>query len=460
MIYGVSFLLFLIFFVLAFIAGFTLRVITKQRQRDLITIYSQGMVVIFLVFAACAELCAALDASVKFAGALWLSVIFVFEVFFIFVDRRRFPRLIKSFRKGFRRKDKIPLSTKAFAGIVILIIALQIFFAVNYAFVRPNAVNEISNAVLSYETGRVVRESPLMMLYAWLSDIVNVHPLTMIYTIAPVILLPMYYGLEWSLAKKLFKDDTVKCLYMLFIFELLHVFGYQSAYTQKTALLISYFTGTAFFVHAVLPLSLWFVLDALEKKEILREKEKSLKEQEEALRALRPPSPDRAKALEPPEGIQADIGTVSIEEFEEDWDMKHKIVNSRNLGILTLALAVLFVGAVFILNRKINSLHEAAAGITENLENSVRTYEYIPEGAETAEAYLLRQSGGSLVVIGGGAREYGDGLYDFISKYGDSVEAWYLKSGNEEDTGAYEVCKERGIKVLDTYMLSVEKYMK
>ncbi|MCR4656437.1 MAG: hypothetical protein K5770_09450 [Lachnospiraceae bacterium] len=450
MIYGVSLLILLVFFVLAFIAGFTLRVVTKQRGHDLITIYSQGMVVILLIFILCSKLCVFISASVKFAGALWLSAIFIIEVFFIFADRRRFPLFFKNFRVRLRNREKTSFLTKLFATLLLILILLQICFVINFALNRPNAVKELSDAVFAYDTGRIVRESPMMMLYAWLAGLIRVHPLTVIYSVSPVILFPMYYSIEWSLARKLFKEDTDKCLFMLFVFSLLQIFGFQSGYMSQTVMLMSFFSGTAFFVHAVLPFTLWFVLEAIERKELVKERDRAQSKQEEALRALRPSS---ERAVFAAENINTE--DLSIEEFEEDWDMKHRIVNSRNLGILLLVVTVMFAGTVFILNRKINSLHETAAGITENLNESVRTYEFIPEGSERAEALILNKSGGGIIVIGGGAAEYGDELYEMIEKYGP-VKEWYLKGRGPEDCGAYEVCKERGIEAGNVYVLNLE----
>ena len=48
----VSLVLYLFFFVLAFIAGFVLRALTRQRRMDIVTIYAQGMTVILIIFCA------------------------------------------------------------------------------------------------------------------------------------------------------------------------------------------------------------------------------------------------------------------------------------------------------------------------------------------------------------------------------------------------------------------------
>ena len=435
MIVIVSLVLYLFFFILAFIAGFVLRALTGHRSMEIVTIYAQGMTVILLIFCVCSEFCAFSGASIKFAGALWLAAIFTLEIFFLFMDAGRFPRFFKSFRAGLRNRKKESALTLIFAAVVILIIILQMIFLIRYAPEGPDVLGRLSDATFSGETGQVVHGSPLMMLYAWLSDLIRVHPMTLVYTVLPPLMLSMYYSIEWSLARKLFADDTDKCLFMLFIFELLHIFGFQSAIFTKTTLLLSYFSEEAFLVHGVLATALWFVLDRVEKRQPVKEKAA------EAQQIARGPS-----------------GTETEESFEEEWDMNHRIVNSRNVGIALIVLAVCFAGMILVLNRKINNLHEAAAGLQENIQQSLRAYEFIPEGSGKAEGLVLVQSNGALLVTGGGSDAYGDELYEFITKYGNRVDCWYLTGEGEESTGAYKVCKKRGLDIGSVYLMNLKEY--
>ncbi|HAG70293.1 MAG TPA: hypothetical protein DCL38_10035 [Lachnospiraceae bacterium] len=437
MIHLVSILLFMVFFLLSFIAGFALRALTKQRGMELITIYSQGMVVILLIFVICCEFCAFTGSSIKFAGALWLAAIFTLELFFLFMDRRRFPSFFRRFRAGLRSRKRQPPLTVLFGTVVFLIFLLQVIFLVCFEIGAPYVSDNARDATFAFETGRISASSPVMMLYAWLSGLVRVHPMTMIYTIAPVIMLPMYYGLEWSLAKQLFKEDernrTEKCLFMMFIFELLHIFGYQSWSGRRFTLLLSYFSETAFLVHGILPFILWFSADAYRKRAAVAAKAREA---------------ERLK----------DLTKGDTRDPEEDQDMNHRIVNSRNIGIALLVVTVLFSGMIFILNRKINSLHETAAGLTESLNSGLRTYEFIPEGQERAAAFIVRQSNGGLIVIGGGGAENGNPLYDLITEYGNSVDSWYLNGSSPSDTGAYEVCRDRGLTVEAVYTLNINEF--
>ena len=61
-----------------------------------------------------------------------------------------------------------------------------------------------------------------------------------------------------------------------------------------------------------------------------------------------------------------------------------------------------------------------------NIQQSLRAYEFIPEGSGKAEGLVLVQSNGALLVTGGGSDAYGDELYEFITKYGNRVDCWYF----------------------------------
>ncbi|MBQ8970608.1 MAG: hypothetical protein IJ073_04765, partial [Lachnospiraceae bacterium] len=69
----------------------------------------------------------------------------------------------------------------------------------------------------------------------------------------------------------------------------------------------------------------------------------------------------------------ADTGQETDGQSEE-WDMKHKVINTRNLAIAVGVLFIVLVGTVFVLNRKINSLYTATVGLQESLGCGVRFY--------------------------------------------------------------------------------------
>lgn len=430
MIWLVTFFLFLLFAVLSFIAGFALRVLTKRWTVDIITICSQGMVCILLLFMVCERICSLLRASIRFAGALWLAVIFVLELLFIFMDSRRFPRFFRLWRQERIRaqaEDSGKRMRLLLKACVLLMMVLQTALVIGFFYDQPAAIVSLKDATLSYDSGRIVAASPMMMFYAWLSLLIRVHPLTMIYTVAPVLLLPMYFGLEWSLAKKLFQKEEKgeeKSLIMMLFFSFLHLFAYQSQAFIGITLLFSFFSGAVFFVHGVLPCLLWFCLEPGKKRQ-----------------------PEENAA-------QAETNTE-----EEEWDMKHKIINTRNLAIAFIALAVICAGMGFVLNRKINNLYEAAVNLQNELNESLKVYEFVPEEDGAPRAYLVRRNRGGFIVLGGGSEKEGELLYDFLTEHGcDAVTAWYLNGEDPEEAGAYEICAERGLPVDTVYNTGIEEY--
>jgi len=134
---------------------------------------------------------------------------------------------------------------------------------------------------------------------------------------------------------------------------------------------------------------------------------------------------------------------------------KHKIINARNLGIALLLFAVLAGGAIYILNNKINSLHEATQNLQLSIDEKCSLYEFKPENSESAAGYLIRQSDGKLVMVGGGSAGNGAALYEFLTKYGAQLDQWYLYGDTEAEQGAYEYCVgEKGLEVGKTYYLT------
>ena len=92
------------------------------------------------------------------------------------------------------------------------------------------------------------------------------------------------------------------------------------------------------------------------------------------------------------------------------------------------------------------------------MEESLRVYEFVPEGSGRAEGLVLVQSNGAILVTGGGGASNGDELYDLITKYGNRVDCWYLTGEGEQDTGAFKVCRKRGLDIGSVYSLELKEY--
>lgn len=156
-------------------------------------------------------------------------------------------------------------------------------------------------------------------------------------SVQALLLIPVYIGIYILLSFRLFADRKLRWFMVLSIV-VLSLWGYQSQALLPVTLLSTGVSIPGVLVHAVLPLVLWVVIDKYRKY------------------ARSGPVPDAEDKKE-----------LDYYEWEEEDMKNHKIINSRNLAIALLIVVVIMLGAIFVMNRKINNLYET----TVNLQNQV-----------------------------------------------------------------------------------------
>ncbi|MCR5735722.1 MAG: hypothetical protein K6G22_14035 [Lachnospiraceae bacterium] len=421
MIYLISLALFILFFVMSFIAGYVIFIKTRHMDKSFVTLYCQGMTLIIVIFAICSTLCSFFHASVRFAAALWLCVILLLELVFVFRDTRLFPVFLKELWTDTKKRLKNGPLTTALGLIVFSALIFQILFLTSHTFYDTSLINGIKEATRAYETGSIEISSPLMMLYASLSILLKIHPLTLIFSIWPFVILPVYHGFEWSLSGRLFKDDMNLRLFMMLIFNLFQIFGYYCMETAGGTMLLSYYRGSAFLLYAVLPMGLWFVIRFNDR---IRDRIK-----------------DRIKE------------SFEYTEFtdEEEEDMKnHKLVNARTVGILLLVFIVVTAGLIFVLNRKINNLHNALVGYQSAKENAISVSEF---GEKEGSDLMIIEKRDGLILIGGADESENEELLKYLLESDKEVKEWYIRQGMEKDRISLDLCKENDVKVDKVYSI-------
>lgn len=305
-----------------------------------------------------------------------------------------------------------------------ILILLQIFILVFFSYDRPNAFVDIKEAIYVYETGKIASFSPMMIIWGYMARILHIHPLTIIFSFAPVIMLPIYYRIYTLLGRSIFEDDRKKSLLFVFFISVMQIFGYQSGYADRITLLFGYFSTQCVIVHGVLP----FVLYVLVKNKLCFVKE--------SLQNI-----DQTNSGSLMNETDYKANDDSYDDWEEEDMKKHPIVNSRNIGIALVLCMLMVLTAIFILNRKINSLHDATQNLQIAMEEKCSLYEFVPEAGGEVEGYVMKLTDGRLVVIDGGSKDNGALLYDFIAQYGNVIDTWYLN--DKEESSAYEYCREK-----------------
>jgi len=299
------------------------------------------------------------------------------------------------FAEGFDRTELI-------CGIVaVLVVAVQIYGTMSASYEGTEAIRPVAAATSVFEKGNLFIADPMMLFIGTISRIVGIHPLRFIFSVAPVIFIPLYYLCSFEVIS-IFCSGT-KRLAVFIAVALLNIWGFQSKALVPLTLLIAWFTTGVYIVHGLLNVA--------------------------AILLIR--------------YYQGHPGTITkSNKYEEDddlpeeWDMnKHKIINARNLAIALGVLAVALIAIVFVLNSKINRLYDVTVRLQEDIESRCSVYEYISDDGEVS-GYLLKGSDGNISFIGGGSSENASTLGEFIARYTDTVDVWYVYGDGEEESGA------------------------
>ncbi len=285
------------------------------------------------------------------------------------------------------------------AAIAVTVVLIQIVAVMRLRFENPAATASVESATKVFESGSCIFADPMMVLIGTVSRLVSVHPLSLIYYLAPVFIL-FYYVCAFGLICTITRG---RARFTAFItLTVLNAWGYQSERLIPLTLLITWFGTGVFVIHGLLVVTAGVLIRYV-------------------------------KDLPVHDKTAADNGN---EEDLEERDMKnHKIINARNLAIALGVLAVLLIGAVAVLNSKINRLYAATVNLQDDMNRRCSMYEFAPEG-KTAQGYLLQGSDGLITFVGGGSAENAEELSDFLAKYGSVVNTWYIYGDDDENAGA------------------------
>ena len=158
----------------------------------------------------------------------------------------------------------------------------------------------------------------------------------LLYSVLPVLMIPAYYYAYYNLAGRLFKDKKY-AWFMVLIICVLNLWGLQSKALYPVTMLYCWFSPASVILHGFLPL-LTGVLIEKSKAVAGRQENTVIKEEDDYFK------------------------------WEEEEMKDHKIINSRNLAIALIIVVILFMGSVFVMNRKINSLYETTVNLQQQVE--------------------------------------------------------------------------------------------
>ncbi len=288
--------------------------------------------------------------------------------------------------------------------VCVIAVAAQVYGIYAFRFEDGEAIRRVAVATRVFETGKVSPGDPMMILIGYICRIFGMHPLKMVYTVLPLIFVPLYYLCYLQLIMTVCERSRARFtafVALLFI----NLWGYRSQLMIPVALLLSWFSFPVFVIHGLIPAVATLLIRKIKD---------------------RPEKTEEAEIRE----------EVETEDYLEEWDMKkHRIINARNLAIALGVLAALLAITVVILNRKINTLYDATVNLQEDMNRRCSIHEFIPQSGET-EGYLIRGENGELTFVGGGSSENADELATFLLAYGSGIDKWYVYGSGEEDAGA------------------------
>ncbi len=287
----------------------------------------------------------------------------------------------------------------------VLIIA-QVILAAFFTKIPAAGLGPLADITYTAKTGIFLPLSPLLSVYGLICRVTGIGTMTFALRVLPFVVIPLCY-LAYRFLIRSLPEEQENAGWIFFGICVLQTFGYQSDALLPCTLLLNWFGGTALFVHLILPLGLGALIRWRNSRPVCEEE------------AQRPSD-------------------------EEDEDMKQKILNVRNLGIAFLLFAVLAVGAIFVLNRKINNLHDVTASLQQNVDKRGEVVAFYGAHGDEVRGYILVGNDGGVSVIFGGDAADGPALTEVLGRYGSAVDAWYLKKGEE---GIYDYCVTEGIKV-------------
>ena len=298
--------------------------------------------------------------------------------------------------------------------IAVALVIGQIIVAAFYTVPKSDALSGLKVATSVYEGGGFVIGAPAMSLLGVLSKIVGLSPVKLALDILPFIIIPLCYFAYGFLAKSL-SEGLIKTPAILIFTELLNIYGYGSDALSPYTLLLGWYRGGAILIHLILPFILAFIIRWRDKH----------------------PHPEKTE----------DASTLDEEDSEDE--MKHKILNVRNLSIALAVFVIIVIGAVFVLNRKINNLHEATLSLQDIIESKGEFIEFKGALGDTFRGYIVVDADDNVTVVFGGRYEDGEALLEVLSRYDKHVTSWYIMEDGEQ--GAFEYCRDNGVAIEHIY---------
>ena len=207
-----------------------------------------------------------LELSFKKVCYSWIIVILILTFFSVVYSLKSFKEIIRNLISTLKAMPKI------LTIIFVLLVALQVFFPVKYMqIVDPDDAFYLSTVNTTIDTNSLFKYnaydgseyakrplryslSGLVIYFAVLSNLINVHPAIFTHTIWPAIVIPLEYIIYASIAKKLFNGDKEKIGFFMIFLATIHIFGFVSIFMNFSFFAYRSWQGKSLIANFIIPM--------------------------------------------------------------------------------------------------------------------------------------------------------------------------------------------------------------
>ena len=249
--------------------------VSRKGKADLLAAWCSGWLMMYALLYLPAAIGIEAGWTLDFTVKIWLALMTPLAAAGIF----RFTGFVK---EGEIRAGNLFRSLTVFDWIALLLVLFHAFITFRGMYVDDDDINYVgaaatavyTNTVLKYDpaVGNLIKNfhyievrklvtAPLFVYYAAVSRMFHIQTAALAHTYLPPVFTCLFYGIFYTLGKRLFpKNRSYRGIFLILVF-LIHMSSWYSIYTAGTFLMIRSWQGKAQIVGAVLPMLLVIFLD-------------------------------------------------------------------------------------------------------------------------------------------------------------------------------------------------------
>lgn len=204
------------------------------------------------------------ECSFKEVQYVWSIFILIIMLISLIINRKRGRELLQETKKKIKSLHYLSI-------IFIVLLAIQIYVPVRYMqHVDPDDAFYLGSTTTTIETNSMFKVVPysgqkfgkrpvryslsgLVIYFATLSEILQLHPAILQHTIWPAIAVILEFGVYDLIGNMLFQKDKEKLSYFLIFLEIVYMFGFISAYTNFSFFAYRSWQGKALVGNLIIP---------------------------------------------------------------------------------------------------------------------------------------------------------------------------------------------------------------